>query len=307
MSIAVLIQQICIIFLMIAVGFAAQKAHVLTDENSKVLSDVLMKIALPFTILSSTDITGGRETVSLMLIGFLLLLAFYCVTAAISQGLAHVLHFAPAKRVVFVVLSVLPNSAFIGIPILSALLGPEGVVFAGAGIMAYNVFFFTYGMALFQKGARFSPRSLLTPANFATVAMIVMLVAGLRLPETVQVFVNGMGAVTTPLAMLIIGSMLAGSDLLSVFKNKFFYGLTLLRCFVYPLAFALLLCFLPLDRGLCIALVALCACASGTLAAVVARQTDTEPMLASQGVAHTTLFLIVSMPVVMALAQRLFF
>ena len=303
MSISILLQQIGIIFLMIGVGFAAQKLHIVSSDSSKILSELLMKIGLPFTLLASAKVEGGKDAVAKMLLAFALLMACYILSALVCEILARVFHLSGAKRAVFVLFSVLPNSAFIGIPLVSALLGSEGVLYGAAGIMAYNLFFFTYGTALFRKKEKFHYKVFLTPANFTTVVMIFMLLTGLRLPPMLDIFCTGMSGMTTPLAMLIIGVMLGSSNLLEVVKNKFLYGITLLRCFVFPLGFTLVLALLGLDATLCMGVIILCACACGSLGAVLAKQTDQEPELASQAVVHSTLMLVLSMPLVVLVAQ----
>ena len=258
MSITVLLQQIGIIFLMIGVGFVAQKTKIVNSDTSKVLSEILMKIALPFTLLASAKVEGGKDAVGKMLLAFGLLMGCYLLCALVCEGLAKVFHLSAAKRAVFVVLSVLPNSAFIGIPLVSALFGSEGVLYGAAGIMAYNLFFFTYAVALFRKGEKFSLKVFVTPANIATLVMIIMLLTGLRFPPMIDTFCTGMGNITTPIAMIIIGVMLGGSNLVAVIKNKFLYSITLLRCFVFPLLFTLVLSWLGLDSTLSMAIVVLC-------------------------------------------------
>ena len=63
--------------------------------------------------------------------------------------------------------------------------------------------------------------------------------------------------------------------------------------------------FLPLDRTLCMAVLILATCPSGSLTAVLAEQYDTEGELASQAVAHSTLFILVSVPLVLSLGSAL--
>ena len=305
MSFGVLLEQILIIFLMIGVGFIAQKTKIVTTETSKVLSDILVKIALPFTLLAATNLESGKDSVGKMFVAFGLLIACYAVSAVICEWISRRKKMAQGKKAVFIVLSVFPNSAFIGIPILSALLGAEGIIYGAAGIMAYNLLFFTYGMMLFKKGEKIDLKTFITPANITTLVMIVMLLFQWRFPAPLESFCSAMGGITTPLALLIIGVMIGSSNLVEVVKNRFLYSITALRCFVFPLVFAGLLSMTPLDQTLCMAAVILAACASGTLGAVLAKQMDMEPELASQAVVQTTLFLVFSMPLVIAVAQAI--
>lgn len=47
-------------------------------------------------------------------------------------------------------------------------------------------------------------------------------------------------------------------------------------------------------------------CPAGSLAAVVAKQSGTEPALASQAVAHSTICMLVTVPVMLLLTGQLF-
>lgn len=307
MPISVLLQQILIIFLEIGIGAVAAKCNVISSEGSKVLSNLVMYITLPCTLLASTNISGGADTVLLMLLGFALLLAFYLVCIGICLALSRSLHLPKGKKAVLIGTGVMPNSAFIGIPLCTALLGNAwGTVYAAAGIMAYNILFFTYVTRLFQPDQKLNLRSFLTPTNVTTAIMVLMLLLGIRFPAPVQSFVTAVGNCTTPLALMIVGVMLAGSRLADLVKKPFLYLVTGLRCILFPLLFILVLWLLPLDRTLCMGISILASCPAGSLTVVLARQYDMEGELASQAVAQSTLFIIVSIPALLTLAGELF-
>ena len=77
MSIAILLQQILIIFLEIGTGAAVTKLGIMDDGNSKFLSNLVMSVTLPCTLLASASIDGGREAVAGMLKGYVVLEIFY--------------------------------------------------------------------------------------------------------------------------------------------------------------------------------------------------------------------------------------
>ena len=140
MSIAILLQQILIIFLEIGTGAAVTKLGIMDDRNSKFLSNLVMSVTLPCTLLASASIDGGREAVAGMLKGYVVLEIFYILTIGICLVLSRAMHLTRGQKAVLVGAAVMPNSAFIGIPLISALLGSEaGALYGAAGIMAYNI------------------------------------------------------------------------------------------------------------------------------------------------------------------------
>ena len=258
MSIAILLQQILIIFLEIGTGAAVTKLGIMDDRNSKFLSNLVMSVTLPCTLLASASIDGGREAVAGMLKGYVVLEIFYILTIGICLVLSRAMHLTRGQKAVLVGAAVMPNSAFIGIPLISALLGSEaGALYGAAGIMAYNILFFTYVQHLFDPEAKVSIKAFLTPTNITTAIMVIMLVTGLRLPAILESFCKAVGNTTTPLALMIAGGMLARSDLKKLVTNPMVWLITALRCVVFPLGFLAALYFLPLDRTLCMAILIL--------------------------------------------------
>lgn len=306
MSVAILLQQILIIFLEIGTGIVITKIGIMDDKNGKFLSNLVMTVTLPCTLLASAGIDGGREAVAGMLKGYVVLEIFYIVCICLCLLLSRAMHLTRGQKAVLVGAAVMPNSAFIGIPLITALLGSEaGALYGAAGIMAYNILFFTYVQHLFDPEAKVSLKAFLTPTNITTAIMVVMLVSGLRLPGILESFCKAMGNTTTPLALIIAGGMLARSDLKKLVANPLVWLITGLRCLVFPLGFLAVLCLLPLDPTLRMAVLILTSCPAGSLTAVLAKQYDTEGELASQAVAHSTLCILISVPLVLSLGSTL--
>lgn len=307
MSLSVLLGQILVIFLEIGVGFIAAETGILSDGGSKTLSGLIMAVTLPCTLLASTNVPAGGDTVLRMLIALVVIEVFFILCAVICLGIAKKTGCTPAQKAVLITLTVLPNSTFVGMPLTAAILGEEtGMIYVAAGMIAYNLFFFTYSTHLFQPDKRLTLKTFLTPANLATAAMIVMLVSGLHFAGPLQNFVSAVGGCTTPLALMVVGVMLAQSDLKEVFKNRFLYGMTFLRCIVFPLALMAVLHLTGMDDVLSMGVVILAACPCGSLGAVLAKQQDMEPHLAGQAVAQSTLASVVTIPLVLLTAGKLF-
>lgn len=300
-------QQIVVIFLEVLLGAVGVKCGVITDRDSKFLSNFVMKLLLPCTMLASASVEGGRAIVVQMGQGFLLMGALYVLTTGACLLLARARGYTPGQRAVLVGTAAMPNCGFVGIPLASAVLGAElGMVYATAAMASYNVWFFTYVTQLFYPGQKLEPKTLVTPTNLATLAMVVLLATGVRLPAPVQSFCSAVGGCTTPLALIIVGMLLANSDLKALVSKPFLYLVTALRGLVFPLAFMLVLRLLPLDRTMCMGLAVIASCPAGSLAAVLAKQSGTEEELASQAVAQSTLFMLVTVPVMLTVAGRLF-
>ena len=307
MAFGVLMGQIAVIFLEVMLGYAGARCGVITDRDSRFLSDFIMKLLLPCTMLAGAAIDDEPEIVLQAGVLFVLLLALFIATTGICRLGSRVRRDTPGEAAVLVGTAAMPNCGFIGLPLCAALLGSaRGTVFATVAMAAYNVWFFTYVVTLFRPGEKLHWKTFVTPANIATVAMLVLLATGWRLPGPVQTFCSTVGGCTTPMALMIVGVMLAGSDLRALLRKGFLYRVTVLRGVVFPLLFLLVLRLLPLDNVLRTGLMVIASCPAGSLAAVVAKQSGTEPALASQAVAHSTICMLVTVPVMLLLTGQLF-
>ncbi len=304
MSTAILLQQILMIFIIVGVGIVAGKLKIITSEQTGVLSEFLMKISLPATLLASTSYGEGRQTTQELFLVFIINIVFYILCTIICEILARVMKLTQEKRAVFVMFCVLPNNLFIGMPLVTALFGESSMTYVVASVMCYNLYFFTYGTKLFSKDSKFNVKSLLTPGNIASTVMIIMLFFGLKLPTVVQDACSILGGATTPIALVLIGLMLSGGNLLSILKNKFLYIITFIRCIAFPILLTFLLKLLGLDVQIAFSVVIILSCAAGAMGATLAKQKNVEPELSSMAVLHSTLFLIITLPLVSIIAQN---
>ena len=214
MAFGVLAGQITVIFLEVLLGYVGARSGIIKDRDSKFLSDFIMKLLLPCTMLAGAAVEGEPELLTQAGILFVLLLLLFVATTALCRVSSWLHHDTPGKYAVLVGTAAMPNCGFIGLPLCSALLGAaRGTVFAGMAMASYNVWFFTYVVCLFRPGEKIRLKTFITPTNIATVAMLVLLATGWRLPAPVQQFCSAVGGCTTPLALMIVGVLLADSDI----------------------------------------------------------------------------------------------
>lgn len=306
MSVRVVVDQLLVLFFQMGAGWAAARLGLLPPAGGKLLSGLIMGLTLPCALLASADLGEGSTAAGALLPACLLLGLLYLVCTLLTLLGARAAGMDPGRRALLVTLAVLPNSTFVGIPLVSALLGQgAGGVYGAAGMVAYNLFFFGWMERLFDPAARFGPARLLNPANLATLAMAGMLAAGWHFTGPVQQALSGIGSCTTPLALMLVGLSLARVRPRALFANPFLYRITLLRGLVFPLGFALALSLAGLRGELALGVVVLAACPSGSLGAVLAEQQGVEPLLAGQAVAHSTLFSLLTLPLTLLVAGQL--
>lgn len=304
MSIIIAIQQVGIIFGYMLVGFIAGKLQIIRPQERLFLSKLITSITLPFTIIAATNVTMKRAVlVNLGLLTGTLFLTYVAVTGVCLVTLK-MKGVSQKKQAAYTSLCVYPNSAFIGMPLCTALMGDIGTIYAAGAIAAFNVIFFTLQESLFS-GKKFQLKNFVTPVNITTVLMIVMLIFGIHLPAPVQTVCSNIGGMTTPLALIIIGVMISESRLAEIIMEKRAYVLSLIRNIVVPLALLAVLKVLPLEYDVKLATLIFVACPVANLTAVYAMRFDTEAELCARTTLLSTLMFALTLPVILVCSNIL--
>ena len=106
--------------------------------------------------------------------------------------------------------------------------------------------------------------------------------------------------------MLIIGFYLANADLKATFSNLWVYIGAFLRLIASP-AVALLICFiLKTDSSVATSCIIACSAPSAALSGMLAQKFDRDTEVPAGMITFTTIVCIITMPVMVALAQFLF-
>ena len=117
MAFGVLMGQIAVIFLEVMLGYAGARCGVITDRDSRFLSDFIMKLLLPCTMLAGAAIDDEPEIVLQAGVLFVLLLALFVVTTGLCRLSSWLHHDTPGKYAVLVGTAAMPNCGFIGLPL----------------------------------------------------------------------------------------------------------------------------------------------------------------------------------------------
>jgi hypothetical protein len=303
MSMMQVLQQVVVIFCYVIVGFAAGKLGIIDPGQRMFLTKLCSSLLLPFTILSAASMSAGAAEFRNLGIALAVLFLVFGGTMAISLLVFKLTHADKKLRTAVTGLVTFPNCIFLGLPLCTALFGEIAVLYSSAAMIAYNVLFFTVQLPLFT-GGKFNLKAILTVPTIATAALLVMLATGLHWPSPLQTVISSIGSMITPMSLIIIGVMLSENDLAAIFREKQIYPIALIRNFVIPILSMLLLAFVPVDASAKLCILVLIACPCATLTTIYSIQTDTKPELCARTVLLSTILFAVSLPAVIALAQR---
>ena len=246
--------NLLILFALIAVGYVAGRCRVISQEASKDLSSLLMKITLPATIFAS--FIRSYEPSLLKDAGIILGLGFFffLLSALLSYLLVKPFRVAEGSRGIWMLGSTFSNTGFMGFPIVLALFGEEGLFLACIMNLSFNVLVFSLGVKMVcldsqQKGGIQWKKILVSNINISIVLGLFFFLTQISIPSPVMAVVNYFGGVTTRLSMFLIGLSLAKGKTSDLFRGKDAFTSTFLRLIGMPFVAWLLMRLIPFGEG----------------------------------------------------------
>ncbi|MGI6264172.1 MAG: AEC family transporter [Acutalibacteraceae bacterium] len=298
-------QQVAILFILIALGFICGKTGILTQTVSKHASDLVLLFVTPCVIIHSFQ--RPFDVKMLKMLGLACLLAFLIHAGAI--GLTHLLLHDPDKRRqrVLHVGTVLSNAGFMALPLQQALLGDDGVFFGAAYIAMFNLVLWSYGLLEMSGDRRaLSPRKLLiNPGVIGLVIGGALFLCSVTLPEILAAPIAHLAAMNTPLPMLIIGFYLSQSNLKAALRDWRGYLAIALRLVVVPLAALGIMWLCGVRGALLVSMVVASSAPVAAATTMFAAKFDGDASLSVNMVSLSTLLSILTMPLVVGLAQTM--
>ena len=298
-TVLTLVKQTVTMFLLAGVGFAMFKSGKITKEGSKSIGNILIYGSLPCVLISSFFIEKTQEHMIGLAISAAL--GFLLVLMSILVGKLCFREDAIAKFA-----AAFSNPGFFGIPLILASLG-SGCVFYVAGFIAcVNLGQWTYGVAVMtgQKGGFSFKRLVTAPFAIAIAIGLAIFLTGIEVPGILKNSIAAIKELNTPLAMFTVGIYLAQTDLKNMFFKKSLYSISLVRLLVIPALAILLLWPLPASMlDMKIALFIAAACPVGSNIAVYAQLHNQDYAYSVETVIISTILAIVTMPIMVSLAQ----
>ena len=142
------------------------------------------------------------------------------------------------------------------------------------------------------------------PVTISLVIGLFLFITGIKLPGVINSTMAGVAALNTPAAMIVLGYYLSCVRIRDLLLNPSLYLASFVRLIIIPLLTLLVLYIIPAGHGQ-IGMITLIAAATpvGTSTAIFAQKFGQDYERAVCMVCLSTLFSIITMPVVMYLAQ----
>lgn len=295
--------QVLILFLLISVGFAFQKKGVITENGAKQMTDIVLIGSTPMVIIKSfSEVSFSPESVQRLIIAAVSAIAVHIVAIIISTIAFK--NSEKSKKSVLIGSVVFSNCAFMSLPLTNAVLGAEGIFMVSVYITVFNVFLWTYGIAIYGNEKVSVKKLVLNPGIIGVVVGLAIFISNIELPSILSEFVNHLAAINTPIAMIIMGYYIATTSFKNIKNKGHIAAAIMLKMIVLPLLALVVLrwvfgisgtvlsaCIIPVSAPV----------AASTI--MFASKFNADTQSASQMVSITHIVSVITMPLLLTLCE----
>lgn len=313
-----LLVVIIVMFLMLVCGFICRKIGWIDDIGSKRLSTLIIKVGQPMMIIDAlVNVEYTNENLKrgllILAIGFFL----HLLMALIAFPLCLPYRDLNERKITEFSL-IFTNCGFIGLPILGAIFGDIGKFYGAFFLISFNIFMYIWGLMILGRkrdDIRMTPRKALI--NFGSVPCVIgVLLYLLRNPALKNPIIGTvvddaflmlfakLAALCLPISVLITGALLATRTPKQLFCSGKIYLFSACKLILIP-ALTFVICkLLGFSDDIVMFATAVTALPTASIICMFSETYDISPGYASQTVGVSSMLCLVTLPLMLTLADK---
>ena len=303
-----LFRAVFLLFLMMIPGFIMRKTKLAPDSLPLGFTNTILYITQPAMLIvgffRARDMDILRTAVIVLILSFITHIMFLFAVKLFFRGAEK------ETMKVYRFGTVFANAGYMGIPLISMVLGNEAAIYASVYIVGFNFFCWSFGALIYSEDKAFiSPKKMfVNAATVPTAIGIIIFVTNIYtvIPAPIAQFtfeaLTMLKDTVAPMSMMIIGMRLADLKLKGAFRDRYLYLGLALRLLIFPMgAFALLVICKLLGIYNAIAFTVVLVCAATPVASATcmfAEKFGSDAKTASKFVSISTVLSLITMPVI---------
>lgn len=300
MDIILITGSIGTLFILMTIGFLIFRLGMINRHGVTGLTSLLVNVTLPCLIITSMQIPITPDLVSDMVTIFSIQGVLYLISFACALMIPRFLQGTSYEHGVFRFMLFFSNLGFMGYPICEALFGPGSLFYVSLVNLPFGFLVFTVGVLMLRPdiGKELNLKKIINPGFLASICGLILFLCNIRIPSPLSDAFMLLGSTTSPLAMVVIGALLATLPLSTMIGDYRIYLISAFRLIGIPLALFLIISRIiqdPLIIGVTVILAAMPVAANTVL---LAEEYHVDSELASKGVFISTLICIVTVPLI---------
>ncbi|HSR73945.1 MAG TPA: AEC family transporter [Sulfurovum sp.] len=205
-------ENFILIALAISIGYLFKQLRIFPEESAAILNRFVIFISLPAMILLQIPkLSFSMEFVIPIIIAWSVMI----VTAVITLAVSKIFHFTKQITGALMLVAVLTNSSFLGIPIINAYLGAEALPFilvydqmgSFLALSTYGIFVAAYYSDHSEMNFQLMVKKVLTFPPFISL-VIALFFVNTSFPEMISNVLSVLANTIVPLALVAVGLQL---------------------------------------------------------------------------------------------------
>ena len=311
MNFLLTLQNVSVLFLLILVGYIAGRTNIISLKGQSELTNLVLKVTMPATIIMAMQMEYTPERLMTAFRIIAIVMVAYIVMIILSMFISKIFKVDAGKRDVIKIALVLPNTAFMGYPIVLSILGSNALFFAvlGGGLV-FEIISWTYGIYTISRTTQFDFRKSLakniifSPGILSIAVGLLLFILSIKIPEPIHMTMKMLGQATSPLAMIVVGILLSRSNIKDCLMSVKLYLIALTRLLLFPLLIFAVLRTLGFSGMEIIIPVVMLSMPTAAYVAMFSSNVGNDTNLASQIIFISSLLSLITIPIMVMLATR---
>lgn len=301
------LEKVSVLFILIVIGYIAGKINIINESGQKQLTQLVLKVTMPATIILAMQQPFSSEKVHNILVLIGIMIACY-IWMFLSSSIVRLLcsGLEDAKKDIMQAGSMLSNTSFMGYPIVLSLLGTESLFYAViCGGFIFEIVSWTFGVYLIGRNAKSNKLSIkdaiINPGVISIVVGGVLFLFNIKIVEPIYSTMDMLSKATSPLAMIVVGLILSRTKIRDSLKNKYVYITTINKLIINPLVIIFVLKYLGFSSNNIVIPTVLLSMPTAAYVAMFSANTGNDEKFASQIVFICSLFSLITIPIITSL------
>ncbi|MBR4510190.1 MAG: AEC family transporter [Ruminococcus sp.] len=300
-----ILKQTIIMMVLMLVGFLCSKTGLISESSNKDLSKIVLQVVNPVVIFMSYQTEQKPELIRELMLTF----ALSCLSFVVLIAGAYLFIRKKPDRNTEIerFSSIYSNCGFMGIPLVNALFGMEGVFCLTAYITVFNLIVWTHGVILItgEKDMKAVIKVFYSPTVIAIIIGLLCFFLGIRLPEIPSKALGYITELNTPLAMIVSGATIAGTDLKTLVKKVGVYKVCSVKLILLPILLSVILCWLPVDEKVRMTVIVAASAPPAAMCTLLCIRSGKDSLYASEIFTAGTILSVITLPAVVKFTEYL--
>lgn len=283
------------IFILMLIGYMLRKTNIITKENRKSLTNLVIYIILPANIVYSFMI---KMNTTIIKSGIEILLVSIVIQLGCSFFGKYFFIKVPAKQQsVLKYGTICSNAGFMGSPLIQGLYGLDGLLFASIYLIPQRIVMWSGGVACFTdaKGKDVIKKIITHPCIISVFIGMIIMITQIALPNFLTVSIKSLSNCTISLSMIVIGGILAEIKIKDVINGLNIYY-TVIRLIVIPLLVLACSVICHLSPLVIAVSTVLAGMPAGSTTAILAEKYNGDAKLAVEIIFLSTILSLITIP-----------